>query len=372
MEKGKIVVFALSSLLLFFAAAAAVESFDFGEEDLASEESLWGLYERWGSHHAVPRDHAEKQRRFNVFKENARYVHRVNSAADKPYKLRLNKFADMTNHEFRSSYAGSKVKHHRAFAGDRRGVAGFIYENSTGNVAASVDWRKKGAVTDVKDQGKCGSCWAFAAVAAVEGINYIKTEQLVSLSEQELIDCDVSENKGCNGGLMELAFDFIKNNGIASEVSYPYQAQDGTCDSSKANSGTLVTINGHQNVPANDEQALMKAVVNQPVAVAIDASGSDMQFYSEGVFSGECGTEVNHGVAVVGYGRTVEGMEYWIVKNSWGSQWGESGYLRMQRGVDAEEGLCGIATEASFPIKLSSGPAPAPPPPHSLPLRDEL
>ncbi|KAA8533238.1 hypothetical protein F0562_033229 [Nyssa sinensis] len=134
---------------------------------------------------------------------------------------------------------------------------------------------------------------------------------------------------------------------------YPYQAKDGTCDSSKMNS-PVVVIDGHENVPANDENALMKAVANQPVSVAIDAGGSSLQFYSEGVFTGDCGTELDHGVAIVGYGTTLDGTKYWIVKNSWGPEWGEEGYIRMQRRIDAEEGLCGIAMEASYPIKLSS------------------
>ncbi|KHN07963.1 Vignain [Glycine soja] len=280
------------------------------------------------------------------------HVHNTNKM-DKPYKLKLNKFADMTNHEFRSTYAGSKVNHHRMFRDMPRGNGTFMYEK-VGSVPASVDWRKKGAVTDVKDQGHCGSCWAFSTVVAVEGINQIKTNKLVSLSEQELVDCDTEENAGCNGGLMESAFQFIKQKGgITTESYYPYTAQDGTCDASKAND-LAVSIDGHENVPGNDENALLKAVANQPVSVAIDAGGSDFQFYSEGVFTGDCSTELNHGVAIVGYGATVDGTSYWIVRNSWGPEWGEQGYIRMQRNISKKEGLCGIAMLASYPIKNSS------------------
>lgn len=125
-------------------------------------------------------------------------------------------------------------------------------------------------------------------------------------------------------------------------------------------------IDSHENVPVNNEDALMKAVSNQPVSVAIDAGGSDLQFYSEGVFTGDCGTELDHGVAVVGYGTTLDGTKYWIVKNSWGPEWGEKGYLRMQRGINAEEGLCGIAMEATYPIKLSSNN------PKAASIKDEL
>ncbi|BFG16274.1 hypothetical protein CerSpe_025480 [Prunus speciosa] len=343
----KFILVALFLALVFGLA----ESFEFQEKDLASEESLWDLYERWRSHHTISHDLREKEKRFNVFKENVKHVHKVNQMS-KPYKLKLNKFAAMTNHEFVRSYAGSKVSHYRSLHGSRRETA-FTHEN-TDNLPPNVDWRKNGAVTGVKDQGKCGSCWAFSTVVAVEGINQIKTKALVSLSEQELVDCNRDPNEGCDGGLMEKAFDFIKKNGgITTEQNYPYRASDGPCDSTKTMNAPLVQIDGYENVPEDNENALMKAVANQPVSVAIDGGGRDFQFYSEGVFHGDCGTELNHGVAVVGYGATLDGTKYWIVKNSWGEEWGEKGYIRIQRGVDAEEGLCGIAKDPSYPMKSS-------------------
>ncbi|XP_071733936.1 vignain-like [Rutidosis leptorrhynchoides] len=327
-------------------------SFDFHEKELETEDSLWEMYERWRSYHTLATDHQEKQRRFNVFKANVQHVHETNKM-NKPYKLQLNKFADMTNHEFRSIYAGSKIHHRRMLQGDRIGNKTFMYAN-VDRVPSSVDWRKKGAVTPVKDQGQCGSCWAFSTVVAVEGINQIKTKELVSLSEQELIDCDTSENQGCNGGLMDLAFDFIKKKGgLTKEETYPYTAADGRCDAIKENA-PVVSIDGHEDVPQNNEDALMKAVANQPCAVAIDAEGSDFQFYKEGVFNGKCGTNLDHGVAVVGYGTTLDGTKYWIVKNSWGPEWGEKGYIRMERGISNKQGLCGIAMEASYPIKKNA------------------
>ncbi|KAG6401994.1 hypothetical protein SASPL_138862 [Salvia splendens] len=329
-----------------------VECFDFHEAELETEERLWDLYERWRSHHTVSRSIHDKQKRYNVFKANAHYINDFNKM-DKPYKLKLNKFADMTNHEFKSVYAGSKVGHNRMFQGAPRANRSFMYED-VHDVPTSVDWRKKGAVTAVKDQGSCGSCWAFSTIVAVEGINYIKTKKLVSLSEQELVDCDIEENQGCNGGLMEAAFDFIqKNGGLTTESIYPYTAKDGQCDKKKANA-PVVAIDGHENVPVNNEDALLKAVVNQPVSVAIEAGGPDFQFYSEGVYAGECGTDLDHGVAIVGYGTTLDGTKYWIVRNSWGADWGEKGYVRMQRGIAKKHGRCGIAMEASYPIKKSS------------------
>ncbi|OAY34431.1 vignain [Manihot esculenta] len=345
MDSRKLILFALSLVLVLKVS----QSFDYRDEDLTSEESLWNLYERWRSHHTVSRSLTEKHQRFNVFKGNLKHIHKVNQM-DRPYKLRLNKFADMTNHEFMKHYGGSKVSHYRLLHGSRQ-QTGFSHENT--DVPPSIDWRKKGAVTGIKNQGLCGSCWAFSSVAAVEGINKIRTGDLVSLSEQELVDCN-SVNHGCDGGLMEEAFRFIeKTGGLTTENNYPYSGKDGSCDSNKMNT-PMVTIDGYEMVPENDENALMKAVANQPVAIAIDAGGKDFQFYSEGVFSGHCGTELNHGVALVGYGETVDRTKYWIVKNSWGSEWGENGYVRMLRGIEAEEGLCGITLEASYPLKQRS------------------
>ena len=194
-----------------------------------------------------------------------------------------------------------------------------------------------------------GCCWAFSAVAATEGINKLKTGTLISLSEQELVDCDTKGvDQGCEGGLMDDAFKFIiKNGGLTTEAQYPYKGADGTCNA-KAAANHAATISGYEDVPANNEQALKNAVANQPVSVAIDASGSDFQFYKSGVFTGSCGTELDHGVTAVGYGVS-DGTKYWLVKNSWGAEWGEEGYIRMQRDVAAAEGLCGIAMQASYP-----------------------
>ncbi|KAG2331726.1 hypothetical protein Bca4012_018719 [Brassica carinata] len=345
----------------------ATKGIDFHDEDLESEDSLWELYERWRSHHTIARSFEEKAKRFNVFKHNVRHIHETNKK-EKPYKLKLNKFGDMTTEEFRRSYAGSNIKHHRMLKGERRATGKFMYANVNA-LPTSVDWRKNGAVTPVKNQGQCGSCWAFSTVVAVEGINQIRTKQLTSLSEQELVDCDTNENHGCSGGLMDLAFEFIKEKGgLTSELVYPYQASDETCDKNKENA-PVVSIDGHENVPENSEDDLMKAVANQPVSVAIDAGSSDFQFYSEGVFTGRCGTELNHGVAAVGYGTTIDGTKYWIVKNSWGEEWGEKGYIRMQRGIRHKEGLCGIAMEASYPLKNSNT---NPSGPSSATLKDEL
>ena len=173
----------------------------------------------------------------------------------------------------------------------------------------------------------------------------------MSLSEQELVDCDTKgHNKGCNGGHMEDAFKYIvKNGGITSEAKYPYKEIDGTCNSEKEASA-VVQIKGYEMVPANSEAALLKAVANQPVSVAIDGGGSDFQFYSSGVFTGHCRTRLNHAVAAIGYGTNKDGTKYWLLKNSWSTTWGDKGYMKMKRDIDSEKGLCGIAKKASYPI----------------------
>ncbi|KAL1559411.1 cathepsin L [Salvia divinorum] len=285
----------------------------------APDASMVERHEKWMAENGrVYADEAEKDKRFNILKENMEYIESFNEAAARTYKLAVNRFADLKNDEFRSSRNGYRMASNAK-------SSSFRYANGTA-APASIDWRKKGAVTAVKDQGQCGCCWAFSAVAATEGINQITTGNLVSLSEQELVDCDTSQD----------------------QANYPYKGVDGTCNSKKESSDAA-KITGYVDVPANSESALLKAVANQLVSVAINASGSDFQFYSSGVFTGECGTELDHGVTAVGYGTATDGTKYWLVKNSWGTSWGENGYIRMQRDVGAEEGLCGIAMEASYP-----------------------
>ncbi|KAK6130863.1 hypothetical protein DH2020_035381 [Rehmannia glutinosa] len=311
---------------------------------LRSDDEVLSMYESWMVKHGKSYNAlGEKEKRFQIFKDNLRYIDEQNAVADRSYKLGLNRFADLTNEEYRKTYLGVRPDGKRRLTGAKSDR----YEPILGDsLPDSIDWREKGAVVAVKDQGSCGSCWAFSTIAAVEGINQIATGSLISLSEQELVDCDTSYNEGCNGGLMDYAFQFIiKNGGIDSEEDYPYKGRDGRCDQYRT--------------PSYNEKALQKAVaLVNPLVLLL----------KPGIFTGKCG-ELDHGVAAVGYG-TEDGKDYWIVRNSWGASWGEKGYIRMQRNVETKTGLCGIAVEPSYPIKTGENPpnpGPSPPSPVTPP-----
>jgi len=213
-------------------------------------------------------------------------------------------------------------------------------------VADSLDWRTKAAVTPIKDQGQCGSCWAFSTTGSVEGAHAIASGSLVSLSEQQLMDCSTPEgNMGCDGGLMDDAFEYILlNKGITGEKDDPYLANSGKCPGTAP---VRATISGFKDIPVGDEKALMAAVNLGPVSIAIEADQFVFQFYSGGVLdSAACGTNLDHGVLVVGYGTdSASSKPYWIVKNSWGTSWGESGYVRLVR----DKNQCGLSDAASYP-----------------------
>ncbi|CAI0429469.1 unnamed protein product [Linum tenue] len=242
-------------------------------------------YEQWMTRYGrVYGSSREKEVRYQIFKDNAALVDSFNAAGDKPYKLGTNQFADLTNEEFKTTRC--RFKGHMCSLQEES----FRYENVSA-VPTAMDWRKKGAVTPIKDQGQCGSCWAFSAVGAMEGITQLSTGKLISLSEQELVDCDTKgEDQGCG------------------ETNYPYTTADGSCSASKEGN-PAATIKGYEDVPANNEVALMKAVSSQPISVAIDAGDSSFQLYESGIFTGECGTELDHGVTAVGYGES-GGMKY--------------------------------------------------------------
>jgi cathepsin L len=219
----------------------------------------------------------------------------------------------------------------------------------TSNLPDSIDWRKKGLVTPIKDQGQCGSCWAFSTVASVEGQHALVNGNLTSLSEQNLVDCSNAEgNMGCDGGLMDQGFQYIiDNKGIDTEASYSYEAVDDTCRFKRRNVGA--TIDSFVDINSGSELSLQLASATiGPISVAIDASSFEFQFYSDGVYTDtECSSVfLDHGVTVVGY-DSLQNVPYWTVKNSWGADWGKEGYILMARN---QNNMCGIATSASYPV----------------------
>nr|XP_045624176.1 procathepsin L-like [Procambarus clarkii] len=292
--------------------------------------------------------------RMNIYMENRHKIaahNKLFATGHKSYRLRMNKFGDMLQTEFLSTMAGFHTNHTERYRlNSMYNGSTYIEPEDDVILPKTVDWRKKGAVTPVKDQGKCGSCWAFSATGSLEGQHFRQTGKLVSLSEQNLIDCSTKYgNGGCDGGLMTAAFKYIEDNGgIDTEDSYPYKKKEGKCQYKQQASGAKVT--GFVHIREGSEDALKKAVATVgPVSVAIDASHGSIQFYHHGVYDEpECSsTNLGHGVLVVGYGTTEDGTDYWLVKNSWGTTLGDEGYIKMMRNRSNQ---CGIATEASFPL----------------------
>lgn len=331
-----------SLLLVCVLAAAAVA--------LAAPLTELQYKAKWGSFkHSFTKTYAtkhEEQLRFEIFADNLDRIMRHESNPNRTHFLAMNQFGDLTNEEFVARYTSLRPV-----------SSPFLRSRNEHSISLkhamvpdAVNWTAEGVVTPVKDQGQCGSCWAFSTTGSVEAAYAIAQKTTpVSLSEQELVDCATAEgNQGCNGGLMDYAFEYIiSNKGLCKESAYTYKAKDGTCVKSKCTSA--VTITGYKDVPAKDELQLQAAVAQQPVSVAVDAQGADWQFYSGGVIGKGCGTELDHGVLAVGYG-TLNGTPYWIVKNSWGPGWGLGGYILIQRGTTAgSPGACGIALSASYP-----------------------
>lgn len=278
----------------------------------------------------------EYETRFKIFRDNSAYIRVFNSLGNS-WTLGVNKFADLSFAEFKRLYtSGNFVKSERTES---------VYLDELG-IPSAIDWTTKGAVTPVKNQGQCGSCWSFSTTGAIEGAWFLSGKTLVSLSEQELIDCSRTYgNQGCNGGLMDYAFKYVIAKGLTSEANYPYTAKDGLCNKAKV-SAVNATISKYTDVAPDNVAQLYAAVAQQPVSVAVEADQAAFQLYKGGVVSKDCGTALDHGVLVVGYNQTAT-PAYWKVKNSWGADWGEQGFLRIA--VVAGAGVCGIQMQPSYP-----------------------
>ena len=289
-------------------------------------------------------DEITELRRHAIWQANKKYVDEHNEhLADKlGFTLGLNEYSDLDSAEFAKQFLGA-LTHSKPKPAENTFVA------TRSDLPDSVDWRPKGYVTPVKNQGQCGSCWAFSATGSLEGQHFKAKGQLVSLSEQNLVDCSGAEgNEGCSGGWPQWAFEYIiKNHGIDTEASYPYVARNENCQFKSSSVGSLCS--SYTDVLSENENALQQAIAEVgPISVCIDASHASFQMYSRGVYyEPACSeTALDHCVLAVGYG-TNEGTDMYIVKNSWGTNWGMEGYIYMSRNRGNN---CGIATHASYPI----------------------
>jgi C1A family cysteine protease len=298
---------------------------------------------------------------FLVWRENWRMINDFNIADAEPFKMRLNQFGDLTGDAFKlyvHGHTGSCMKKRSVAQRVAMREVTPILENGEA-APSSVDWTNvdgKSYVTPVKNQGQCGSCWAFSTTGSIEARTAIKNGQtdgaITSLSEQQLVDCSGSYgNEGCNGGLMDNAFKYVEaSGGLCSESEYAYTGRDGTCKSSSC--GTMYdAISSYSDVTSDSATSLEAAVAAGPVSIAIEADQSAFQFYSSGVLTGLCGDRLDHGVLAVGYG-TSGSDQYWKVKNSWGESWGMDGYILICKDCDknGSKGECGILMEPSFPV----------------------
>jgi C1A family cysteine protease len=346
---------------------------DYSQKLSDNTNSYWYEFNNFINKYNKKYDDDELKLRFSIFSEN---LYKIRNH-DFDFELGINQFADLNQYEFKNIANNNFLSNTDKNGNKNNNLRGFNYgfnqvhrvnkvecksfsllfnntelntilDHTSSDLPNEIDWRQLGAVTVPKDQGNCGSCWSFSTTGAIEGAWAIKYGTLISLSEQYLIDCS-SENNGCQGGLMESAFEFvIEKGGICSEQEIPYEGKQHLvckpCDKS-------VKISSCVDVTPNNQLHLKVAVSKGPVSIAIEADTSVFQFYSGGVIDNvKCGTNLDHGVLIVGYGNE-NGKDYWLVKNSWGFNWGDGGFVKIGRSSDVNDpGICGIAMQPSYPV----------------------
>jgi C1A family cysteine protease len=321
---------------------STVSRFFNSDDDLFHQKEFSIFRERFSKMYSTKE---ELESRFTIFRQNFVNILAHNADRSQNFTLGVNQFTDLSPEEFKQLYVGGKKP---------LGSYGCnAFSSSASGAPSSIDWRTKGVVNPIRDQGQCGSCWAFATTANAESVWAISSGKLLDLSEEFLVDCASGIgyfNLGCNGGQPDSAFKFMINNGQCTEASYPYKAgvtkTAGTCQ--KCTSAG-VSFSSCYDVKPNDQISLKGAVAKQPVSIAIEADTRYFQSYSGGILdSTACNTNLDHAVEIVGYG-TENGIDYWTVRNSWGSSWGESGYFRLKRTSSTNDiGVCGLAAEPSF------------------------
>ncbi|KAJ9559914.1 hypothetical protein OSB04_005074 [Centaurea solstitialis] len=357
MEEMKMVRLVLFSVVLVTVVGLAIagSGFEYTEADLASGEAKWAMYERWRAHHNKPEtSDDEKQRRFNIFMDRVKRVD-LHNKAKKPYTMELNKMSDLTFQEMGRYYTGAKID---AEAQSRslgaRKNSSRVKRVDRHNIPPEFDWRQHKVVNPPRNQGQCGSCWAFALVSSLESTWAIQKGQLHQLSEQQLVDCwDQGEWGGCNGAAPSLALEYLaKNGGSTTQEAYPYSepAKRGACCHEKLQNRPVIPA-GYELIPIDNEQALLEAVAKQPVILNMFLYEGFFN-YKEGIYTGDdCkGKDNAHAVVAVGWGVTPEGCKYWIIKNSWGENWGEKGYMKIARETGDPRGACYLTSYSSYPI----------------------
>ncbi|XP_036760247.1 procathepsin L-like isoform X1 [Manis pentadactyla] len=308
---------------------------------------LNSLWSQWMATHGKLYDVDEEIGRRAVWEKNVKMIDKHNqeyNLGNHSFTMAMNAFGDLTNEELRQVMNGFQKQKYRKEK--------VFQEHPLAEIPPSVDWREKGYVTPVKDQGPCGSCWAFSAVGALEGQMFRKTGKLVSLSEQNLMDCSGPQgNGGCSGGVMDYAFQYVLDNrGLDAEESYPYHGADEPCKYKAEYSAANVT--GFYDIPAQEKDLEVTVANMGPISVAIDASALTFLFYQQGIYyDPNCSSQkLGHAVVVVGYGfegEESDNNKYWIIKNSWGTDWGMNGYMKIAKD---QNNHCGIASVASYPV----------------------
>jgi len=342
-------------MLFLILAAVAVSSLQVKVDTSSLPLDEVVSWEQWMSHFNMEFDRLEELHRKNIFLENVNTILKHNAEGHN-WRMGVNQFTHLSPEEWKATVIGNNTVKHTAAPG------GMDILDVSAPLAA-VDWRAKGAVTGVKNQASCGSCWAFSTTGSVEGAWQIKTGNLVSLSEEQLVQCDRSHDNGCQGGLMDYAFQYIKSaGGITTEGAYPYTSGSGTRGRCKSPIPAFAaTVSSYKDVQSNNALQLQAALQNGPVSIAVEADQSAWQSYRSGIMDKEsCGVNLDHGVLAVGYDS---GAGYWIVKNSWGTVWGEAGYIRLGMTSSNSAGICGLLKQPSYPIAGDSpGPGPSPGP----------